>query len=209
VIRAAVYPAGGELDARVYGERARDMRLLLYDGGEALATGMGVSLSGGTPEYRIVSMEGWSHQRALLERIPEGLRAWAINEAEAEADRERGMEEARQAAQKPAPEQPMPPMAAAQPGDAHAHRIEMLRRLEARMCCGHNYHNRVGMKRVRAYLGIGRPTLARMLERHNLELGRSGSSSGTKYWVAWGDLLRVLGVDETELTEAKNAADRD
>ena len=74
VIRAAVYPAGGELDARVYGERARDMRLLLYDGGEALATGMGVSLSGGAPEYRIVSMEGWSHQRALLERIPEGRR---------------------------------------------------------------------------------------------------------------------------------------
>ena len=135
-----------------------------------------------------------------LERIPEGLRAWAINEAEAEADRKRGMEEARQAAQKPAPEQPMPPMAA-----AHAHRIEMLRRLEARMCCGHNYHNRVGMKRVRENLGIGRPTLARMLERHGLELGRSGSSSGTKYWVAWGDLLRVLGVDETELTEAKKA----
>ena len=138
-----------------------------------------------------------------LERIPEGLRAWAINETEAEADRERGSAEARQAAQKPAPEQPMLPITAAQPGAAHANRIEMLRRLEARMCCGHNYQNRVGMRRVREYLGIGRPTLARMLERHGLGLGSSGTSSGTKYWVAWGDLLRVMGVDETELTEDK------
>ena len=36
--------------------------------------GMGVALEGKTPGYRIVSVERWAHQRAVLERIPEGRR---------------------------------------------------------------------------------------------------------------------------------------
>lgn len=71
-IRAAVYPLGQEIHSSVYGDGVKDMRLLLYDGKEELGVGMGVSLDGGTPAYRIVSIEDWSHTRAVLERIPEG-----------------------------------------------------------------------------------------------------------------------------------------
>lgn len=73
-IRAAVYPAGCSVDKRVYGEGVKEERLMLYDGDEPLCAGMGVSLDGGTPAYRIVSIERWSHVRAVLERIPEGRR---------------------------------------------------------------------------------------------------------------------------------------
>ena len=73
-IRAAVYPFGERLQAQVYGERIGDIRLMLYDGPEALAPGMGVSLGDGAPQYRIASVERWAHQRAVLERIPEGRR---------------------------------------------------------------------------------------------------------------------------------------
>lgn len=73
-IRAAVYPAGRSLDARVYGERIGDIRLMLYDGDVPLEVGMGVALSGGAPAFRIVALERWDHWRATLERIPEGRR---------------------------------------------------------------------------------------------------------------------------------------
>lgn len=73
-IRAAVYPAGRRLDPQVYGERVTDMRLLLYDGSLALEVGMGVALRDGPPEWRIDSLEAWTHQTAVLERIPEGRR---------------------------------------------------------------------------------------------------------------------------------------
>lgn len=73
-IRAAVYPAGERLDPQVCGERIGDMRLMLCDGPAALVPGMRVALEGETPGYRIVSVERWAHQRAVLERIPEGRR---------------------------------------------------------------------------------------------------------------------------------------
>ena len=73
-IRAAVYPAGERLEAQVYGERTGETRLMLYDGPTALAPGMGVSLGDGAPQYRIISVERWAHQRAVLEGIPEGRR---------------------------------------------------------------------------------------------------------------------------------------
>ena len=47
---------------------------MLFDGPAALVPGMGVALEGETPGYRIVSVERWAHQRAVLERIPEGRR---------------------------------------------------------------------------------------------------------------------------------------
>lgn len=69
-IRAAIYPAGERLDPRVYGEHLSDMRLMLYDGQLTLRPGMGVAVGeGDAPQYRIVSVERWSHQRAVLERI--------------------------------------------------------------------------------------------------------------------------------------------
>lgn len=74
MIRAAVYPAGRSIDPKVYGERVTDMRLMLYDGEEKLEVGMGVSLDGALPAYRIKSLEPWAHQRAVLELIPPGRR---------------------------------------------------------------------------------------------------------------------------------------
>jgi hypothetical protein len=74
LLRAAVYPLGEEISASVYGDCVKDQRLLLYDGKEALSVGMGVSLDGGTPSFRIVKIESFSHTRAVLERIPEERR---------------------------------------------------------------------------------------------------------------------------------------
>ena len=73
-IRAAVYPMEQSAETRVYGDSVKDMRLMLYDGSEELSVGMGVSLDGGTPAFRIVRLEAWSHTRAVLERIPKGRR---------------------------------------------------------------------------------------------------------------------------------------
>ena len=73
-IRAAVYPMEQSAETRVYGDSVKDMRLMLYDGNEELSVGMGVSLDGGAPAFRIVRLEAWSHTRAVLERIPEGRR---------------------------------------------------------------------------------------------------------------------------------------
>ena len=73
-VRAAVYPMGQGLDSRVYGDCIQDRRLMLYDGEEKISVGMGVSLDGGAPAYRITALEAWSHVRAEIERIPEGRR---------------------------------------------------------------------------------------------------------------------------------------
>ena len=78
-IRAAIYPNERAIDAKLFGDKVRDMRLMLYDGtdgaGVKLDVGMGVSLDGGAPMYRIKSVEGRAHQTAVLELIPEGRRA--------------------------------------------------------------------------------------------------------------------------------------
>lgn len=76
VIRAAIYPAGRELEAQVYGERISDMRLMLYEGAAKLEVGMGVcvDVTDDVPDYRIIRIEQWAHTRATLERIPEGRR---------------------------------------------------------------------------------------------------------------------------------------
>ena len=77
VIRAAVYPASQKLERCISGERVKASQLLLYDGGVRLKTGMGVAIGGGEPAWRIVSLEGWTHQRAALEAIGEGGRGYA------------------------------------------------------------------------------------------------------------------------------------
>lgn len=73
-IRAAVYPAGRSIDPHVYGDRASEMRLMLYDGAVKLEVGRGVSLDGALPAWRIKSVEAWNHQRAVLELIQPGRR---------------------------------------------------------------------------------------------------------------------------------------
>lgn len=74
-IRAAIYPNTRFIDARIYGDRIRETKMMLYDGAKSLEVGMGVSLDGRTPAYRIESVEPWfGHQAAVLQWIPEGRR---------------------------------------------------------------------------------------------------------------------------------------
>lgn len=73
-IRAAIYTNRRAIDAKVYGDKIVETRLLLYDGDVRLEAGMGVSEDDGAPAWRIKSLEPWSHQAAVLELIPEGRR---------------------------------------------------------------------------------------------------------------------------------------
>ena len=75
-IRAAIYPAGKELEAQIYGERVSETLTMLYEGAKALEVGMGacVEVADGVPDYRIIRIEKWAHTRATLEKIPEGRR---------------------------------------------------------------------------------------------------------------------------------------
>lgn len=80
-IRAAVYPNNRSIDAAVYGDKIRDTRLMLYDGDLVrLDVGMGVSLDGGAPKWRVMSVEGWAHQMAVIMLIPEGRRSGGDND---------------------------------------------------------------------------------------------------------------------------------
>lgn len=83
-IRAGVFPNTRAIDVKIYGERVRETRLLLYDGADGknvtLDAGMGVSLDGGAPAYLIKSVEGRAHQTAVLELIPEGSRGHGRND---------------------------------------------------------------------------------------------------------------------------------
>lgn len=83
-IRAGVFPNTRAIDAQIYGERVRETRLMLYDGADGkevtLEAGMGVSLDGDVPAYRIKSVEGRAHQTAVLELIPEGRRGRGRND---------------------------------------------------------------------------------------------------------------------------------
>lgn len=73
-IRAAIYPNRRAIDAKVYGDKIVETRLLLYDGDVRLEVGMGVSEGEGAPTWRIKALEDWGHQSAVLEWIPEARR---------------------------------------------------------------------------------------------------------------------------------------
>lgn len=76
-VRAAVYPLSGQLAAQQYGDKLSQMRLMLYDGPEAIRPALGVCVDvPGTQscDYRVLSVERWDHQKATLEWIEEGKR---------------------------------------------------------------------------------------------------------------------------------------
>lgn len=76
-IRAVIRPLTGTIAAQMYGDKLSQTRLMLYEGPELLALGMGlcVEVPGeASCDYRITALEQWDHWRATLEWIKEGLR---------------------------------------------------------------------------------------------------------------------------------------
>lgn len=79
-VRACIYPAGRGLDPRIYGERITDMLLMMTEKVVCIRVGDGVIVPGsdgvcGTvPNYRIIRVEAWQQNSAVLERIPPGKR---------------------------------------------------------------------------------------------------------------------------------------
>ena len=73
MIRAACQPAGGSLDAQIYGERVKSMITLFYAGPERIQPGDGLCVhvdSTVFPDYRVVSVQDWGHRRIDAELIP-------------------------------------------------------------------------------------------------------------------------------------------
>jgi len=74
-IRAACQPAAGALDAQIYGKRTRAMYTLFFDGLEAIRPGDGLCIhvaAAAQPDYRVVAVQGWDHQRVDAELIGKG-----------------------------------------------------------------------------------------------------------------------------------------
>ena len=84
-IRAACQPAAGALDAQIYGKRARGMYVLFFDGLEAVEAGDGLCIhvaATAHPDYRVVAVQGWDHQRVDAELIPHERRGSEQREPE-------------------------------------------------------------------------------------------------------------------------------
>jgi hypothetical protein len=77
-LRAVVQPAGGRVNAQVYGAELATMRVLYYAGIAEMKPGDGVCVDVGpadSPDYTITSVEPWNgHRRAMLAFVPEGKR---------------------------------------------------------------------------------------------------------------------------------------
>lgn len=71
-IKANIWPAGGKLQAEIYGERLNYILNMLYDGDVVLNEGDGVCVyvdGNKPPDYSIISIKRYSHQLIELEKI--------------------------------------------------------------------------------------------------------------------------------------------
>ncbi len=71
-IKANIWPAGGKLQAEIYGERLNYILNMLYDGTETINEGDGICVYvDGTklPDYKVISIKRYSHQHLELEKI--------------------------------------------------------------------------------------------------------------------------------------------
>ena len=72
-LRAVCQPAAGALDAQIYGRRVKAMYTLFFDGLEPVRPGDGLCIhvaAQAHPDYRVIAVQGWDHQRADAELIP-------------------------------------------------------------------------------------------------------------------------------------------
>ena len=71
-IQANIYPAGGKLQAEIYGERLNYILNMLYDGLKALNEGDGICVyvsKESEPDYKVISIKRYSHLFIELEKI--------------------------------------------------------------------------------------------------------------------------------------------
>lgn len=71
-IKANIWPAGGRLQAEIYGERLNYILNMLYDGTETINEGDGICVyvdNTQSPDYKVISYKRYSHQLIELERI--------------------------------------------------------------------------------------------------------------------------------------------
>lgn len=71
-IQANIYPAGGKLQAEIYGERLNYILNMLYDGPVNLIEGDGICVyvsRDSKPDYKVLSIKHYSHKVIELEKI--------------------------------------------------------------------------------------------------------------------------------------------
>lgn len=72
-IRATIWPAGGRVQAEMYGERLAYMKNMAYEGGEEMREGDGICVFTGPeelPDYKIISIKSeYSPKMMELERL--------------------------------------------------------------------------------------------------------------------------------------------
>lgn len=73
-IKANVSPAGGKLQAEIYGERLNYILNMLYDGPIELKEGDGIcittyAINNLIPDYKVISIKEYSHKVIELEKI--------------------------------------------------------------------------------------------------------------------------------------------
>jgi len=76
-IRVVCQPAGGALDAQLYGTRVKSMYTLFYAGLEAIKPGDGLCVhvvADARPDYRVVAVQEWELRKIDAEFIPPELR---------------------------------------------------------------------------------------------------------------------------------------
>lgn len=71
-IKANIWPAGGKLQAEIYGERLNYILNMLYDGSITINEGDGICVyveGTKSPDYKVISIKRHSHQLMELEKI--------------------------------------------------------------------------------------------------------------------------------------------
>lgn len=72
-IRATVWPAGGRVQAEMYGERLAYIKNMMYEGTEEITEGDGICVftgPGDLPDYKVVSIKAENSPKVMeLERL--------------------------------------------------------------------------------------------------------------------------------------------
>ena len=71
-IKSNIWPASGKVQAEIYGERLKYILNMLYDGNIELNEGDGICVytnKDSEPDYKIISIQKFSHLKIELEKI--------------------------------------------------------------------------------------------------------------------------------------------